>query len=95
MRALWGRLATPGWCHLRRARLAPGVGAGSSRDRIGYGRGSRRPSELAGSGWGQGVLRGKRVAFLPPEAYGGHKDVNEAWVAGVLTVGNWPAGAGN
>lgn len=39
----------------------------------------------------QGVLRGKRVAFLPPEAYGGHKDLNEAWVAGVLSVGEWPA----
>jgi hypothetical protein len=26
---------------------------------------------------------------LPPEAYGGHKDVNEAWVAGTLAVGAW------
>jgi DNA primase len=34
----------------------------------------------------QAALRGKRVAVLPPEAYGGHKDVNEAWVAGTLTV---------
>src|SRR5947209_18923760 len=30
----------------------------------------------------QAALRGKRVAVLPPEAYGGQKDVNEAWVAG-------------
>lgn len=35
----------------------------------------------------QAALRGKRVAVLPPAAYGGHKDVNEAWVAGVLAVG--------
>jgi DNA primase len=34
----------------------------------------------------QARLRGKRVAFLPPEAYGGHKDVNEAWIAGALNV---------
>jgi hypothetical protein len=25
-----------------------------------------------GDGWGPGILRRKRVAFLPPEAYGGH-----------------------
>lgn len=36
----------------------------------------RRWRELARQTW----LRGKQVAFLPPEAYGGHKDVNEAWV---------------
>ncbi len=36
------------------------------------------------------VLRGKRVAFLPPEAYGGHKDASEAWAAGALRVGEWP-----
>ncbi len=35
----------------------------------------------------QAILRGKKVAFLPAEAYGGHKDVNEAWAAGVLQVG--------
>jgi hypothetical protein len=29
-------------------------------------------------------LRGKRVGFLPPEAYGGCKDVSEAWAAGCL-----------
>jgi len=37
------------------------------------------------------VLRGKRVAVLEPATYGGHKDVNEAWIAGVMTVGDWPA----
>lgn len=42
----------------------------------------------------QAALRGKRVAVLPPEAYGGHKDVNEAWMAGALTVEDWPASAG-
>ena len=34
----------------------------------------------------QARLRGKMVAFLPPEAYGGHKDANEAWVAGALNI---------
>jgi DNA primase len=34
----------------------------------------------------EAALRGKRVAVLPPEAYGGYKDVNEAWTAGVLVV---------
>jgi len=37
-------------------------------------------------------LRGKRVAFLPPDAYGGRKDVADAWAAGVLRLGAWPAG---
>ena len=37
----------------------------------------------------QAALRGKRVAVLPPAAYGGHKDVNEAWVAGTLAVDAW------
>jgi len=37
----------------------------------------------------QAALRGKRVAVLPAAAYGGHKDVNEAWVAGTLAVGAW------
>jgi DNA primase len=36
----------------------------------------------------QAALRGKRVAVLPPEAYGGYKDVNEAWMAGALTLGD-------
>jgi hypothetical protein len=31
---------------------------------------------------------------LPPESYGEQKDVNEAWVAGVLVVGTMPAAAG-
>jgi len=42
----------------------------------------------------QAALRGKRVAVLPPEAYGGYKDVNEAWMAGVLAVGGGPAAGG-
>jgi len=41
----------------------------------------------------QAALRGKRVAMLPPEAYGGYKDVNAAWVAGTLAVSAWPAAA--
>jgi hypothetical protein len=41
----------------------------------------------------QAARRGKQVAVLPPEAYGGHKDVNEAWVAGALAVGAWSAPA--
>jgi hypothetical protein len=41
----------------------------------------------------QAALRGKRVAVLPLAAYGGHKDVNEAWVAGTLAVSAWPAAA--
>jgi DNA primase len=36
------------------------------------------------------ALRGKRVAVLEPAAYGGHKDVNEAWMAGVLSIGGGP-----
>jgi len=35
------------------------------------------------------ALRGKHVAVLEPAAYGGHKDVNEAWVAGTLAVDAW------
>jgi hypothetical protein len=41
----------------------------------------------------QAVLRGKRVAVLPAAAYGGCKDVSEAWAAGVLAVGRGPAAA--
>src|SRR5919108_4200718 len=37
----------------------------------------------------QAALRGKQVAVLPAAAYGGHKDVNEAWVAGTLAVDTW------
>jgi hypothetical protein len=39
----------------------------------------------------QAALRGKQVAVLPLAAYGGHKDVNEAWAAGVLRISRWPA----
>ena len=43
-------------------------------------------------GWARkAALRGKRVAVLPPAAYGGYKDVNEAWVAGTLAVRAGPA----
>jgi DNA primase len=41
----------------------------------------------------QAVLRGKRVAVLPAAAYGGCKDVSEAWAAGVLAVGAGPRAA--
>jgi len=41
----------------------------------------------------QAALRGKRVAVLPPAAYGGHKDASAAWAAGVLEGGAWPAAA--
>ncbi len=33
------------------------------------------------------VLQGKRVEYLPAEAYGGAKDANEAWVRGSLSIG--------
>jgi hypothetical protein len=39
----------------------------------------------------EAALRGKRVAVLPAAAYGGYKDVNEAWVAGTLAVRAGPA----
>jgi Toprim-like len=41
----------------------------------------------------QAALRGKRVAVLPAEAYGGCKDVSEAWATGVLAVGAGPRAA--
>jgi hypothetical protein len=41
----------------------------------------------------QAALRGKRVAVLPAAAYGGCKDVSEAWATGVLAVGAGPAAA--
>ncbi|NMB13519.1 MAG: toprim domain-containing protein [Firmicutes bacterium] len=51
-------------------------------------------ADKAGESWRelarQAVLRGKQVAYLSPEAYGGHKDASEAWQAGVLRVGAWP-----
>ena len=37
----------------------------------------------------QAALRGQHMAMLPAAAYGGHKDVNEAWVAGTLAVDAW------
>jgi hypothetical protein len=39
----------------------------------------------------EAALRGKRVAGLPPEAYGGYKDASAAWAAGVLRISGWPA----
>jgi Toprim domain-containing protein len=41
----------------------------------------------------QAALRGKRVAVLPAAAYGGCKDISDAWATGVLTVGAGPAAA--
>jgi DNA primase len=41
----------------------------------------------------QAALRGKRVAVLPAAAYGGCKDVSDAWARGVLAVGAGPAAA--
>jgi DNA primase len=41
----------------------------------------------------QAALRGKQVAGLPVAACGGHKDVSEAWGAGVLAVDAEPAAA--
>jgi len=38
----------------------------------------------------QAALRGKGVEVLEPRAYGGYKDVNEAWMAGALTMGEGP-----
>ena len=47
-------------------------------------------ADTAGQQWRilvrQAALREKRVAVLPPEASGGHNDVNEAWVARALAV---------
>jgi DNA primase len=51
-------------------------------------------ADQAGAKWRelarQATILGKKVAFITPEDYGGHKDVNEAWKAGVLAVGDWP-----
>jgi hypothetical protein len=41
----------------------------------------------------QAALRGKRVAVLPAGAYGGCKDVSDAWATGVLAVDTGPAAA--
>jgi hypothetical protein len=43
--------------------------------------------ELAGAA----ALRGKRVAYLEPDAYGGEKDASAAWRASTLTLGDWRA----
>lgn len=49
--------------------------------------------DVAGSKWKQlakeGLLRGKDIWWLPPEAFGGHKDINEAFVAGTLNIGEF------
>jgi Toprim-like len=41
----------------------------------------------------QAALRGKWVAVLPSGAYGGCKDISEAWATGVLAVDAGPAAA--
>ena len=41
----------------------------------------------------QAALRGKHVAVLPAAAYGGCKDVSDAWATGVLAVDAGPAAA--
>src|SRR5437016_6096244 len=41
----------------------------------------------------QAALRGKQVAVLPAAAYGGCKDVSDAWATGVLAVDAGPAAA--
>src|SRR5919201_472078 len=41
----------------------------------------------------QAARRGKQVAVLPPQMYGGHKDVSGPWVGGVLRVDGGPAAA--
>src|SRR2546427_3622731 len=54
-------------------------------------------ADAAGQQWRQlarqAALRGKRVAVLPAAAYGGCKDVSEAWATGVLAVGGGAAAA--
>ena len=37
----------------------------------------------------QAKLRGKRIAYLEPGAYGEEKDASAAWSAGVLKLGEW------
>src|SRR5881397_561134 len=54
-------------------------------------------ADAAGQQWRQlarqAALRGKRGAVLPAAAYGGCKDVSEAWATGVLAVGAGSAAA--
>ena len=50
--------------------------------------------DQAGENWRklawEGVLRGKEIFWLPPEVYGGYKDLNEVWMAtGRLDIGTW------
>jgi hypothetical protein len=56
-----------------------------------------RPPVAVPRGWPRAAARdpasalarqGKRVAVLEPATYGGYKDVNEAGVAGALTIGD-------
>ena len=63
------------------ARTAPALLFALDRDETGQ---STWP-ELAR----QARLRGKRVLFLPEQAYGGCKDVAEAWQTGRLELGDW------
>jgi hypothetical protein len=42
----------------------------------------------------QAVLRGKQVGVLPVTAYGGYKDVNAAWTAGVFVLPDLPSAGG-
>src|SRR5262249_53386310 len=35
----------------------------------------------------EAMLRGRRASILTIEDYGGHKDANEAWIAGMLSMG--------
>jgi hypothetical protein len=55
-------------------------------------------ADAAGQQWRDlarhAALRGKWVAVLPPEAYGGCKDANAAWMAGALRLSAWPATVG-
>jgi DNA primase len=56
-------------------------------------------ADAAGQQWRNlarhAALRGKQVAVLPPEVYGGYKDANAAWMAGALRISAWSAAAGD
>jgi hypothetical protein len=50
--------------------------------------------DTAGERWKQqawdGILRGKKIFYLPKEIYACYKDLNEVWVAtGKLDIGEW------
>ena len=66
-----------GWCWAW-ARAFPRAG-------LRLGCGCRRATAVAGAR-AAGRTPGKQVAVLPPHAYGGWKDVSEAWAAGVLCL---------